>query len=138
VQPVQTLSPALQSVPLQAPVTQPAVAPPQQPVPVESRAAAPPPPADAAKTAELQATREHLAMLSGRVAAVRSSLDNLQRKQAASGLGLRGDIVETAAQLNTLLDGAKNALNADDAPSARKFAGQAERQLERLEKYLGR
>jgi hypothetical protein len=65
-------------------------------------------------------------------------LDNLQRKQAASGLGLRGDIVETAVQLNTLLDGAKAALNADDAQSARKFAGQAERQLERLEKYLGR
>jgi serine/threonine protein kinase len=55
------------------------------PVPDNSKAEA------AAKAAELDAIEHDIDQLSSRVAAVNSSLDNLQRQQAASGLGLRGE-----------------------------------------------
>ena len=69
---------------------------------------------------------------------VRGTLQSLQRSQAASGLGLRADISEAATLANTFLDGAKSALQAGDAAAARGFTDKAERQVERIEKFLGR
>jgi hypothetical protein len=93
---------------------------------------------DEARRAELQEVREQLVMLGTRASAIRSSLQNLQRSQAAAGVGLRGDMTESASLMNTYLDGAKSALEAGDAASARAFMDKGERQIERLEKFLGR
>lgn len=95
-------------------------------------------PAPNVNRAELQQVREQLVMLGSRAAAVQNTLQNLQRTQAASGLGLRSDMVEAATLMRSYLDGSSAALNAGDAASAKSFMEKAERQIERLEKFLGR
>jgi eukaryotic-like serine/threonine-protein kinase len=113
----------------------------QQP-PAATSPAQPPAPQPAAPAgpsrAELQDAREHLMMLGTRAAGVRTTLQTLQRQQAASGLNLRGDMQEAANLMNSYLEGANSALNAGDLPAARTFADKAERQLEKLEKFLNR
>ncbi len=88
--------------------------------------------------AELQQVREHIAMLGVRASGVRTSLQSLQRSQAASGLNLRGDMQEASNLMTTYLNGADAALNAGDVEQSRSFADKAERQLEKLEKFLNR
>jgi hypothetical protein len=39
--------------------------------------------------------------------------------------------------MNYMLDGANSALNAHDATAAKKFVDSAEREIEKLEKFLG-
>ena len=117
-----------------------AVAAPQQPVqqPVQQ----PAPQQQAAPTgpsrAELQQAREHIAMLGVRASGVRTSLQSLQRSQAASGMNLRGDMQEASHLMTSYLNGADAALNAGDVEQSRSFADKAERQLEKLEKFLNR
>jgi len=117
-------------------VQQPATQPQQQsaPPPVQQQPVAPAGPS----RAEMQAAREHLAMLSVRAGSVRNSLQTLQRSQAASGLNLRGDMQDAANLMNTYLSGADAAMNANDPGAARSFADKAEKQLEKLEKFLNR
>ena len=86
----------------------------------------------------MQAAREHLAMLNVRAGSVRASLQTMQRSQAASGLNLRGDMQDAANLMNTYLSGADAAMNASDPTAARSFADKAEKQLEKLEKFLNR
>jgi eukaryotic-like serine/threonine-protein kinase len=104
-----------------------------QPPAAESR-----PPANEASQAELAQVREHLVMLQTRSSAVRGSLDSLQRSQAASGMSLRGDMQEAASLMDSYLNGSAAALANGDAKSARSFMSKAERQVEKLEKFLGR
>jgi hypothetical protein len=77
-------------------------------------------------------------MVAARATTARNSLQTMQRSQAASGLNLRGDIVEAQSLAASFLDGAKSALEAGDAASARSFVEKAERQVEKIEKFLGR
>ena len=77
-------------------------------------------------------------MLGVRAAGIRTSLQRLERSQAASGLGLRGDMQEASNLMTTYLDGANGALNAGDTPQFRIFMDKAERQVEKLEKFLNR
>ncbi len=139
--PAQPARPAprqAQSTPAQ--VTAP-VAPPQQSVPQQAVQQSPAPPQQqppAASRVELQEVREQLVQLNARAASVRSTLQSLQRSQAASGLNLRGDMQEASSLMDSYLQGAGAALNAGDAASARNFMEKGERQIERLEKFLGR
>jgi serine/threonine-protein kinase len=115
-----------------APAPQPQSAPPQQ--------AAPPPPAAPAgpSRAELQQVRESIALVGVRAAGIRTSLETLQRSQAASGLNLRGDMQAAANLMNSYLDGADAALNAGDVAQAKSFLEKAEPQVQKLEKFLNR
>jgi hypothetical protein len=111
---------------------QPAAAPPQPVV-----AAQPPAPTGPSR-AELQAARENLALLGARSSGIRTSLQSLQRSQAASGMNLRGDMLEASNLMSTYLDGANAALRDGDTAQAASFMQKAERQIEKLEKFLGR
>jgi eukaryotic-like serine/threonine-protein kinase len=104
----------------------------QQPVPQQPAAPAGP------GRAELQQAREHIAMLGVRASGVRTSLQSLQRSQAAGGMNLRGDMQEASNLMTSYLNGADAALNAGDVEQSRSFADKAERQLEKLEKFLNR
>lgn len=77
-------------------------------------------------------------LLSSRAASINESLSNLRRQQAAQGLGLRGDISATHDRMATALDRTQAALRQHDAEAARKYLVQAEAEVERLEKFLGR
>jgi len=85
----------------------------------------------------LQELREQLVDLSARAGAVRNSLGNLKRSQEASGMSLRGDMAAAESRMNSLMEGANAALSAHDAPSAKKFIDSADREVEKLEKFLG-
>src|SRR5580692_8050811 len=73
-----------------------------------------------------------------RSSAVSQSLDNLQRQQAASGYGLRGDIVSAQQRLKTDLSKAQFAMQKQDTKAAKRYLDMAEAELQTLEKFLGR
>jgi hypothetical protein len=99
----------------------------------------PPPSAPAGPSrAEMQAAREQYMMLNTRASSVRGSLQTMARSQAASGLNLRGDMQEASNMMGSYLEGANAALQASDPAAAKSFMEKAERQLEKLEKFLNR
>jgi serine/threonine-protein kinase len=114
----------------------------QQPAPQQAIPQQPAPPQPVAPKGpsreELQQVREALALVGVRAAGIRTSLQSLQRSQAASGLNLRGDMQSAASLMNTYLDGAEAALNAGDVAQARSFLDKAEPQVQKLEKFLNR
>lgn len=72
-----------------------------------------------------------------RTAAVTQSLDNLKRQQAASGYGLRGDIVAAEQRMNLDLSKARLYMQKQDAKNAKKYLDMAEAELQTIEKFLG-
>jgi serine/threonine protein kinase len=98
-------------------------------------APAPPPGPDPAEVAEVE---QQLDQLASREAALNSSLDNLQQQQNGQGLQLRGDMVEARASMQTHLNRAQSAVEAQDVEKARRYLRLAEADVEKLEKFLGR
>jgi hypothetical protein len=76
-------------------------------------------------------------MLGTRANSIRQSLDTLKQQQARSGLSLRADIVSTQQRMEYQLDQAEGALTAGDPSKAKKSLESAEREIEKLEKFLG-
>jgi len=77
-------------------------------------------------------------MISIRVSTIRAAFQNFQRQQAAQGLSPRSDMVGADQRLGYQLDQAEAAMQSGDAEGARKRLDAAERDLERLEKFLGK
>lgn len=94
--------------------------------------------AAAARAAELDAVEQEIDQLSNRAASVNSSLDNLQRQQATSGFGLRGDMAARQASMKNNLAKAQDAIAQSDLERAKRFAKLADSDVEALEKFLGR
>ena len=129
--PVQSLAPlGPQQTGSQAPGT--------APPPVVDPTPKPPAPDLAAQRAEQMKARESMARLSARALAVHNTLRNLQRSQAASGLGMRSDWVQASSLMDTFFQGANDALAANDLPAARDLMDKGEQQLEKLEKALNK
>jgi hypothetical protein len=126
-QPQQPQPPAMQP---QTPVQQPVAG------PAPAQHAAAPPVETGPSRAEMQQTREALALLNNRAATVHTSLQNLQRSQASQGYGIGGQYTGPAGLMDTYLRGANDALNANDVVAAKDFSSKAERQLEILEKLF--
>jgi serine/threonine protein kinase len=99
-----------------------------------------PPDTPAAKVEDkdLPALQDRFMLMTARVAAVRTSLQNLKNAQAESGLGLRGDVVASEERLMTHMDEAENSLKGNDSNSARRRLGAAETELSKLEAFLGK
>ena len=88
-------------------------------------------------SAELDELEKTVDQLSNRAAAVNSGLDRLQQQQAASGYGLRSDMVERQASLKSNLYKAEEALQHHDVARAKKYADLAEGDAGVLERFLG-
>jgi len=86
---------------------------------------------------DLDQLEKEVDQLSNRAAAVNSGLDRLQQQQAASGYGLRGDMVERQASLKANLFKAEEAMQHRDATRAKKYSDMAGKDLEVLERFLG-
>ncbi len=111
-------------------------APPSQPV---SAAPAPSQPAQPAPDASaLAAVRERIRMMSSRANAASRTLKTLEAQQQASGLGMRGDISAAWDRASEALEEARAAVKAGDAAAAKSALDTAERDLDRLDKFLGR
>ena len=93
--------------------------------------------ARAAEAAEAEDVEHRYDDIDSRSAAVSQSLDNLKRQQAASGYGLRGDIVSTEQRMKTDLSKAQFAMQKQDTKSAKKYLDMAEAELQTIEKFLG-
>jgi eukaryotic-like serine/threonine-protein kinase len=131
--PIRSAAAASQPVPqVPAPQMSPSVP------PAVVKQAPPPAPEPAAQPqrAEVLKVRQSLVGLSVRASAIHNTLQSLQRSQAASGLGLRRDWVETAGLMDSFLRGANDALNAGDLSAAQDLPSKAEMQVDKLDKAL--
>jgi serine/threonine protein kinase len=110
----------------------------QQAVPAQS-AAPPREPAEDPKIAgQLNEIRDQLNLLSIRMDTVKGSLDILRQQQAASGYGLRSDMASSAQRMEYYFTQAEAAHNRRDADAAKKNMDLAEREVSKLEKFLGK
>ncbi|MCP5114548.1 MAG: hypothetical protein GY953_27280 [bacterium] len=86
----------------------------------------------------LRQAREWMMLAAARIAGVKGSLDNLRQSQARRGLGLRSDITASERRLEFYMDEAESALGTNDPDKAKKNLDSAERELQKLERFLGR
>jgi hypothetical protein len=93
--------------------------------------------AQAANAAQLEELEQQVDQLSSRASAVNNSLDTLRQQQSSQGYGLRGDIASTQEMMKTHLAKAQQALQNQDAKSAKKYSDMAEAELATLEHFLG-
>jgi eukaryotic-like serine/threonine-protein kinase len=93
---------------------------------------------DAASAAELKEVRNQLNLLSIRMDTVKSSLDTLRRRQAASDLGLRSDMVNASQRMEHFYTLTESAIKSRDADAAKKNLDLAEREVSKLENFLGK
>ena len=132
-------APAAAAVP--APAQQPVEQQPVSPLPQAPPQQASPPPADAAadaaKAEQLENLREQGSLLSIRAGTVRSSLESLRQAQTRSGLGLRADMAASAQRMDYLINEADAALQRGDAAAAQRNLDLAEKEVAKLEKFLG-
>lgn len=94
--------------------------------------------ADQMRAAELREIQRTWPKLASRAAAVATSLQNLQRAQQRQGFGLRGDISASWKRMEHSMDQADAAIAEKDATAAGDHLEDAEREIEILEKFLGR
>ena len=76
-------------------------------------------------------------MLHTRAGSVQTSLQGLQRSQARSGQSLRADMQQASSLMNSYLQGATDAFNANDLAAAKSLMDKAEAQIDKLESFLG-
>ena len=96
------------------------------------------PAVDPAKVNALREAREHMIMLGSRANSIRASLTRMKEEQARQGLGMRGDISSAQERMETYLDEAQAAFQAGDPEHAKKSLSSAEREIDRLDGFLGR
>ena len=79
-----------------------------------------------------------MVFLGSRAAAVRSSFEAMEEQQRRSGVGMRRDMAAAAIRLRFLLEQSSGALATGDAAGAKRNLDLAERNLDQLERFLGR
>ncbi|MGJ5817590.1 protein kinase domain-containing protein [Paludibaculum fermentans] len=95
-------------------------------------------PAAEASGAALRDMREQLMLLGTRANSVKSSLERLKQAQARQGLGLRGDINTASQRMEFYLDECETAIKAGDLAGGKKYLDLGEREVAKLETFLGR
>jgi ribosomal protein S20 len=62
----------------------------------------------------------------------------MKEAQARQGLGMRGDITSAQERMENYLDEAQAAIRSGDAEHAKKSLSNAEREIDKLDTFLGR
>jgi len=86
---------------------------------------------------DLQRLTDDGEKLSVRADTVTEGLNTLKQQQAASGLGLRADMVSAQQRMGLFLKKGNDALQHGDAANAQKYFDQADTEISKLEKFLG-
>jgi eukaryotic-like serine/threonine-protein kinase len=102
-----------------------------------SAPAAVPPPNSSPSADEIQRLTDDGEKLSVRADTVAEGLNTLKQQQAASGLGLRADMVSAQQRMGLFLKKANDALQHGDTANAQKYFDQADSEISKLEKFLG-
>ena len=130
------LSPAAQSA-VPASVAEPPRLPSPAPARVTGQTPRSPSP-DPARVAALRQLDKSMMLMATRIGPVKTSLANIRQSQQRAGLGMRRDIAEAEQRLEYFMDEAESSLRAGNPGAAKKNLDYAERQLETLERFLGR
>jgi hypothetical protein len=77
-------------------------------------------------------------LLAARAGAVRNSMETLERQQRQSGLSMRSDMAAAKSSAEYLMEEAKGSLASGDVAATTRNLDLAERQIEKLEGFLGR
>jgi serine/threonine-protein kinase len=102
-----------------------------------SAPAAVPPPNPGPSADDIQHLTDDGEKLSVRADTVSEGLNTLKQQQAASGLGLRSDMVSAQQRMALFLKKANDALQHGDTANAQKYFDQADAEISKLEKFLG-
>jgi serine/threonine-protein kinase len=136
-QPVQRVPPQVKRVDIGSQPKSPAIIPAPTgapPATAEPQATTVPGPSQE----EIDNVQESLMQLHARADAVKSSVNNLRRQQAADGLEISPEISGAATRLDNYLHAADRARQTNDLVATRKYMDNAERQLNVLEAKFGR
>ena len=128
----------LSQPPIGGGVAEPAPLTSAEPVPRQARQSPLQPREPAATGPSLDDLGERLAQLAARAQAVRSSLQTLEESQRRSGLNLRGDIAASRTRMEQLMDRGEALLKQRDGAGAAKNLDSAEKEIDKLEQFLGR
>ena len=118
-------------VPNQGPPTRQSEAPPQGAEPAAQARGA-------GASVDLDLLETEIDQLFVRASAVERGLDAFQQQQANQGLGLRGDMAARQESMKLNLSRAQQAMEQRDGVRAQRFKTLAERDVEALERFLGR
>lgn len=77
-------------------------------------------------------------LVAARAGAVSRSMQTMERQQSRMGVSMRPDMAAAHESMGYLLREADSSLSAGDAATAKRNLDLAERQLEKLEGFLGR
>jgi serine/threonine protein kinase len=102
-----------------------------------SAPAAVPPPNASPSADEIQRLTDDGEKLNVRADTVNEGLNTLKQQQAASGLGLRADMLSAQQRMGLFLKKANDALQHGDTTNAQKYFDQADSEISKLEKFLG-
>ena len=97
-------------------------------------APAPPPGPSPEELAKLEDEADKLNV---RAAAASQSVDTLRKQQVAAGYNLRADIASAQERMQLYLSKGDAALKANDAANAQKYFDLADKELDKIEKFLG-
>ena len=96
------------------------------------------PASDTSQNAEpIEEIEQDVDQSSSRAAAANETLDNMRSNLSSQGLGLRADIASSQELMKVNLEKARQALQNNDAKSARRYLNVAQSQMEKIEKFLG-
>jgi eukaryotic-like serine/threonine-protein kinase len=96
-----------------------------------------PPPNPGPSADEIQRLTDDGEKLNVRADTVSEGLNTLKQQQAASGLGLRADMVSAQQRMGLFLKKGSDALQHGDTANAQKYFDQADTEISKLEKFLG-
>jgi hypothetical protein len=92
----------------------------------------------AADTQQARELQKQLTLLAARGRTVQSAFEDLPKQQQAQGLSSRQDMTASFERLKQFLDGAHDALTEGKMDEANNNVDSAEREIAKLEKFLGR
>ena len=82
--------------------------------------------------------RDRLMNLDARAGAAQSGVQQLRRQQQAQGLDIRSDMLASMNRMDNYLSEANRALGQKDLETANDYLGRADKEISKLESFLGK
>jgi eukaryotic-like serine/threonine-protein kinase len=98
----------------------------------------PPPPPPGPSPQEVREVRDRLMNMDSRAGAAQSGVQQLRSQQQAQGLDIRSDMLASMNRMNNDLGEANRALGQKDLETANEYLDRADKELSKLESFLGK
>ena len=87
---------------------------------------------------EIREVRDRLMNMDARAGAAQSGVQQLRSQQQAQGLDIRGDMLASMNRMNSDLGEANRALGQKDLETANDYLERADKEISKLESFLGK